>query len=80
MPFVISFRLQETAKVTVITILKYLEPPIVVEQFEIVLNKQNEIFEIRIFSHPLNFFHFYLIHFYTHGVSSMENMPPAQAY
>ena len=33
--------------------LKYFEPPIVVEQFWIVLNKQNDIFEFRIFSHPL---------------------------
>ena len=33
MPFVISFRLQKRAKVTMITILKYLEPPTVVEQF-----------------------------------------------
>ena len=38
-----------------------------------ILDSENEIFEIRIFSHPLNFFHFYLIHFYTHGISSMEN-------
>ena len=33
--------------------LKYFEPPIVVEQFWIVLSKQNDIFEFRIFSHPL---------------------------
>ena len=36
-----------------ITILKYLEPPIVVEQLGVVLNKQNFIFEFRIFSYPL---------------------------
>ena len=58
MPFAISFRLQKRAKVTMITILKHLEPPIIVEQFQIVLNKQNEIFETRIFSRPLNFFTF----------------------
>ena len=33
--------------------LKYLEPPIVAEQFWILLNKLNDIFEFRIFSHPL---------------------------
>ena len=65
MTFVISFRLQKREKVTMITILKYLEPPTVVEQIYIVLNKQNEIFEIRVFSHPINLFHFYLIHFCT---------------
>ena len=43
-----------------ITILKDFEPPIVAEQFYI-------------FSHPLNFFHFYLIYFYTHGISSSKN-------
>ena len=32
-------------------------------------------FWIRIFSHSLNFFHFYLIYFYTHGISLMENSP-----
>ena len=32
------------------------------------LNKLNE--KIRIFSHPLNFSQFYLIYFYTHGISS----------
>ena len=32
---------------------RYLEPPIVLEQFWIVLNKQNDIFEFRIISHPL---------------------------
>ena len=70
MSFVISFRPQKRAKVMMITILKYLEPPIVVEQFYIVLNKLNE--NIRIFSYPLNFSHFYLIYFYTHGISSPE--------
>ena len=35
----------------------------VLEQLQIVLNKQNEIFEIRIFSDLLNFFFFYLIFF-----------------
>ena len=54
---------------------KYIEPPIVAQQFQIVLKKQNEIFEIRIFSHSLNFFHFYLIYFYTHGISFLENTP-----
>ena len=53
-----------------ITILKYLQQPIVAEQFKILLN---EIFKIRIFSHPLNFFHFYLIYFYSHGISSPKN-------
>ena len=38
-------------------------------------NKQNEIPEIRIFSYPLNFPHFFLIRFYTHGISSTENIP-----
>ena len=51
--FVISFRPQKKAKLIIITILKYPEPPIVVEQFWIVLNKQNDIFEFRIFLHPL---------------------------
>ena len=36
------FQASEEAKVTMITIFKYLEPPPVVEQFEIVLNKLNE--------------------------------------
>ena len=40
-----------------------------------VLNKQNEIFEIRIYSHPLNFFYPYLIYFHAHGISSPENIP-----
>ena len=70
MPFVISSRPQKRAKMIMITILKYLEPPIVVAQFYIVFNKLNE--KIRIFSHPLNFSHFYLIYFYTHGISSTE--------
>ena len=55
-----------------ITILKYLQPPIVAEQFKILLN---EIFKIRIFSHPLNFFHFYLIYFYIHEISYLKNTP-----
>ena len=79
MPFVISFMSQKRAKVIMITILKYLELPMIVEQFQIVLNKQNEIFKIRIFSHLLNFFHSYLIYFYTHGISPPENTP-APAY
>ena len=33
MSFVISFKPQKRAKVIMITILKYLEPPIVAEQF-----------------------------------------------
>ena len=48
MPLVVTFRPQKRAKVIMITIFKYLEPPIVVEQFEIVLNKLNE--KIRIFT------------------------------
>ena len=36
--------------------------------------KQDETFEIRIFSNPINFFHFYLIYCYTHGISSPENI------
>ena len=46
------------------------EPPIVGEQFQIVLNKLNE--KIRIFQDPLNFFQFYLIYFSTHGISFSE--------
>ena len=53
MPLVITFRPQKRAKVIMITIFKYLEPPPVVEQFEIVLNKLNE--KIRIFSHLSTF-------------------------
>ena len=53
---------------------KILEPPIEVEQFPKVLNKQNVIFEITIFSHPLNFFHSYLIYFYAHEIGSPENI------
>ena len=53
---------------------KILEPPIEVKQFPKVLNKQNVIFEITIFSHPLNFFHSYLIYFYTHEIGSPENI------
>ena len=41
MPFAISFRSLKRAKVVVITILKYLEPRIIVEQFLILLNKLN---------------------------------------
>ena len=54
----------------IMMILKYLEPPIVGEQFQIVLNKLNE--KIRIFQDPLNFFQFYLIYFSTHGISFSE--------
>ena len=68
MPLVITFGPQKRAKMIMITIFKYPEPPIVVEQFEIVLKKLNE--KIRIFSHPFNFSRFYLIYFYTHGISS----------
>ena len=39
------------------------------------LNKQNEIFEIRIFSHFFTFVHFYLIQFYSHGINFPENTP-----
>ena len=39
MPFVISFRPQKRTKLIMITILKHLEPPVVVKQFYIVLNK-----------------------------------------
>ena len=44
------------------------------------LNRQaklllHKIFEIRIFSDSLNFFHSYLIYFYTHGISFPENTP-----
>ena len=35
----------------------------------------DKIFEIRIFSDSLNFFHSYLIYFYTHGISFPENTP-----
>ena len=70
MSIVFSFRPQKRAKLIMITILKYIEPPIVVEQFSIVLNKLNE--KIRVFSHPFNFSHFYLIYFNTHGISSSE--------
>ena len=38
------------------------------------LNKQIEIFEIKTLSNPLNFLHFYLIHFYTHGINSPKNV------
>ena len=34
-----------------------------------------KIFEIRIFSDSLNFFHSYLIYFYTHGITFPENTP-----
>ena len=37
-------------------IVRHIEPPILVEQIQTVLDKQNEIFEIRIFSPPLDFF------------------------
>ena len=75
MPFVISFKRQTASEVIRImkTILKFFEQAILVEQFQILLNKQNEIFEIRIFSHHLNFFHFYLIQFYTPRISSSGN-------
>ena len=53
MPFAISFRPQKREKLIMITILKYLEPPSVVEQFWIGLNKQNDIVEFRTISHPL---------------------------
>ena len=39
MPFVISLRPQKRTKLIMITILKHLEPPVVVKQFYIVLNK-----------------------------------------
>ena len=35
----------------------------------------DKIFEIRIFSDSLNYFHSYLIYFYTHGISFPENTP-----
>ena len=59
--FAIYIRQQKRAKSIMTTILKYLEPPIVAEQFQIVLNKLNE--KIRIFSNSINFSHFYLIYF-----------------
>ena len=75
-PFVISFsRPQKRAKVMMITILNNLEPPILAVKLQIVLNIQNGIFEIRILSHSLKFFHFYLIYFNTHGISSPKNSP-----
>ena len=72
MSVVVFFRSEKRAKaIIIITVLKYLELPIAA-----VLNKKDDIFEIRICSlHPLNFFHFYLIYFYTHGISSPENTP-----
>ena len=72
MSFAIFFRPQKRTKLIMITILKYLDPPIVVlvEQFYTVLNKLNE--KVRIFSHPLNFSYLYLIYVYTHGISSPE--------
>ena len=47
------FQASKRAKLIMLTILKCLEPPIVVEQFWIVLNKQNDNFAFGIFSHPL---------------------------
>ena len=47
---------------------RYLEPPIVLEQFWIVLNKQNDIFEFRIISHPL-------LSQPLNGISSPKNNP-----
>ena len=61
--FAVSFRPQKRGKVKMITKIKHLVPPIVVERFWIVLNKQNQILEMRIFSHSLNFFYFCLIYF-----------------
>ena len=46
-------RPQKRAKLITIKILKYLEPPSVVEQFWIALNIQNDIFVFRIFSQSL---------------------------
>ena len=46
-------RPQKRAKLITIKILKYLEPPSVVEQFWIGLNKQNDIVAFRTISHPL---------------------------
>ena len=53
LPSLTSFRPQKRAKLIMITILKIFESPIIVEQFWIVLNNQNDISEFRIFSHPL---------------------------
>ena len=39
------------------------------------LNKQNVIFEIRIFSQFFTFKDFYLIQFYSHGINLPENTP-----
>ena len=75
MPSVIYFRRQlEEGKSDNDNDFKILEPPIEVKQFPKVLNKQNVIFEITIFSHPLNFFHSYLTYFYTHEIGSPENI------
>ena len=38
-------------------------------------NILHKIFEIKIFSDSLNFFHSYLNYFYTHGISFPENTP-----
>ena len=48
----------------------------VLEQLQIVLNKQNEIFEIRIFSYLLNFFFFYLIFFILREYAPWKISPP----
>ena len=62
------FQASKRAKQIMLTILKCLEPPIVVEQFWIVLNKQNDIFEFRIISHPL-------LSQPLNGISSPKNNP-----
>ena len=38
-------------------------------------SENNKIFKIKIFSDFVNFFHSYLIYFYTHGISFPENTP-----
>ena len=79
MPFVISLWFPKRAKVIrIITILRYFEAAIVVEQFWIVPNKQNKILEIRIFSYLLNFFHFFLIHFSHSRDKLYRKCPPPQ--
>ena len=55
MPFVISFRPQKRTKWIMITILKHLEPPVVVKQFYIVLNKLELVSFFRTLSTFLTF-------------------------
>ena len=74
MLFVTSFKSQKRAKVIMLNF-KISRATYCSRTILDGTKQQNEMLEFRIFSNPINFFHFYLIYFYTHGISAPENTP-----